>query len=172
MKFAVHERQKPPGPAHTSDSRLAPAAIHQVLNSPGESLHTETRRFFEPRFGFDFSQVRVHADSAAAASARAVDAAAYSVGRHIAFDSGKYAPNSPLGRQLLAHELAHTVQQSQATRTGALSLRASDASEKEADRAAFPKAQDRFNQDWKNMNPNEKSIGPFNIPFKPFKWEF
>jgi hypothetical protein len=65
----------------------------------------------EPRFGRDFSGVRVHTDSAAAESARAVNANAYTVGQHIVFDEGKYNPSSTSGKQLLAHELAHTVQQ-------------------------------------------------------------
>jgi hypothetical protein len=65
----------------------------------------------EPRFGRDFSGVRIHSDSQAGESARAVDAHAYTVGQHIVFDHGKYEPHSNSGRDLLAHELAHTVQQ-------------------------------------------------------------
>jgi hypothetical protein len=65
----------------------------------------------EPRFGHDFSQVRVHTDSKAAESAAAVNALAYTVGRHVAFGSGGYAPNTNAGRRLMAHELSHTVQQ-------------------------------------------------------------
>jgi len=111
---------------------------HRVLNSLGESLDSETRDFFEPRLGHDFSQVRVHTDSGAAASARAVNASAYTVGRHMAFDLGKYEPRSRPGRELIAHELAHTVQQSQAaTVPGQLSLgEPSDDSEREAARVA------------------------------------
>jgi hypothetical protein len=82
------------------------------LNSPGNAIDTETRGFFEPRFGHDFGQVRVHADAAAANSARDVNALAYTVGNDLVFDSGQYAPQSGTGRNLLAHELAHTVQQS------------------------------------------------------------
>jgi hypothetical protein len=63
------------------------------------------------QLGHDFSQVRVHADDRAADSANAVDALAYTVGTHIAFASGQYAPNDTAGRRLLAHELAHVVQQ-------------------------------------------------------------
>ena len=66
---------------------------------------------WSPRFGRDFGGVRVHTDSEAAESARAVDAHAYTVGQHIVFDSGKYDPHSGSGQHLLAHELAHTVQQ-------------------------------------------------------------
>ncbi len=65
----------------------------------------------EPRFGHDFSGVRVHTDSRAAESARAVNAHAYTVGNDIVFAPGKYQPDAHSGRELLAHELAHTVQQ-------------------------------------------------------------
>jgi hypothetical protein len=94
-----------------SRSATAPSVVNQVLNSPGRALDTPTRSFMEPRFGRDFSGVRVHTDSRAAESARAVDAHAYTVGQHIVFDQGKYDPDSRCGRHLLAHELAHTVQQ-------------------------------------------------------------
>jgi hypothetical protein len=66
----------------------------------------------ESDFGRDFSRVRIHADAQAAASAHAVDAVAYTVGQHIAFSEGGYAPNIDEGRRLLAHELTHVVQQS------------------------------------------------------------
>lgn len=89
----------------------APPIVHQVLRSPGQQLDAATRAFFEPRFGADFSHVRVHTDERAADSARGVAALAYTVGSQIAFDSGHYAPHSEGGRRLLAHELAHVVQQ-------------------------------------------------------------
>jgi hypothetical protein len=65
----------------------------------------------EPHFGHDFSHVRVHADAGAAESARSVDALAYTVGRHVVFGERQYSPNSMAGRQLLAHELTHVIQQ-------------------------------------------------------------
>src|SRR5262249_47581838 len=70
-----------------------------------------TRAFMEPRFGQDFSQVRVHADETAARSAASVQALGYTVGNHVVFGDGQYAPRNAAGQQLLAHELAHTVQQ-------------------------------------------------------------
>jgi hypothetical protein len=82
-----------------------------VLRSPGESLDTETRAFMEPRFGHDFSHVRVHADTKAAKSAHAVNAMAYTVGRNLVFGAGQYRPGTNAGRQLLAHELTHVAQQ-------------------------------------------------------------
>ena len=74
-------------------------------------MPSNTRTFFETRFGHDFSRVRIHSDPAAAASAQAVDAQAYTVGQHVVFAPGQYAPDSGTGRRLLAHELTHVVQQ-------------------------------------------------------------
>lgn len=89
----------------------APLIVHDVLNSPGQPLDAATRAFFEPRFGHDFSFIRVHSDSTAAESARQIGAAAYTLGRHIAFDSGRFESQTIAGRQLLAHELTHAIQQ-------------------------------------------------------------
>lgn len=88
-----------------------PPIVHEVLNSPGQSLDAGTRAFMEPRFGHDFSQVRVHTDAKAAESARAVNALAYTVGRDVVFGIGQYAPGTSEGRRLMAHELTHVVQQ-------------------------------------------------------------
>ena len=88
-----------------------PSIIHDVLRSPGNPLDASARAFFEPRFGHDFSKVRVHADDRAAQSAQAVDALAYTVGSSIAFASGQYAPQTKRGQRLLAHELTHVMQQ-------------------------------------------------------------
>jgi hypothetical protein len=88
-----------------------PPIVHRVLGSPGQPLDPAARDFLEPRFGQDFSHVRVHADEPAAASARAVGALAYTVGRDIVLGAGQYRPHSAEGRKLLAHELTHVVQQ-------------------------------------------------------------
>ncbi|HEY5175994.1 MAG TPA: DUF4157 domain-containing protein [Terriglobales bacterium] len=90
----------------------APPAVGEVLRSPGQALDPATRAFMESRFGHDFSSVRVHADAAAAASASSLNARAYTAGRDIAFASAEYAPGTAEGGRLLAHELAHVVQQS------------------------------------------------------------
>jgi hypothetical protein len=90
-----------------TESGFAPPIVHEVLKSPGQPLDKDTRRFFEPRFGHDFSKVRVHTDWRAAESAQAVGALAYTVGHRIVFGRGEFAPNDLAGRQLLAHELAH-----------------------------------------------------------------
>lgn len=89
----------------------APPIVHEVLSSSGRPLDHATRNFFEPRFGHDFGNVRVHADTRAAESARAVGALAYTVGDHIAFGPGRYSPQTPAGEHLLSHELVHVVQQ-------------------------------------------------------------
>src|SRR5215472_3034918 len=90
---------------------------HEVFASPGQPLDAATRRFMEPRFGYDFSRVRVHHGALAAQSAREVDANAYTVGHQIIFAAGRYAPATQAGRRLLAHELTHVVQQSRADRS-------------------------------------------------------
>lgn len=113
-----------------------PAIVNKVLRSSGQPLESETRAFMEPRFGHDFGRVRVHKDSHAAESARAVHALAYTVGRDVIFADGQYAPNSTAGRKLLAHELAHVVQQGEAAQPASRDLSITDpseSSEQEAD---------------------------------------
>lgn len=89
----------------------APPIVYDVLRSPGQPLDPSTRESMEPRFGHDFSQVRVHFDGRATESANAVNAMAYTVGKHVVFNAGRYAPRKNEGRKLLAHELTHVVQQ-------------------------------------------------------------
>lgn len=88
-----------------------PPIVHEVLRSPGQPLDSATRAFMEPRFGHDFSRVRIHTDAKAVESARAVNALAYTVGRDIVFGLGRYVPGATVGKRLLAHELTHVVQQ-------------------------------------------------------------
>jgi Domain of unknown function (DUF4157) len=104
-KASVQRRALGAGPS------TAPPIVHDVLRSAGQPLDRGTRSLLEPHFGHSFSNVRVHTDSRAAASARAVDAAAYTVGDNVVFDSGQYSPQTVRGHQLLAHELTHVVQQ-------------------------------------------------------------
>ncbi len=98
------------GPAGKSFASL-PLPVQDALRSPGRELGAETRDFMEPRFGHDFSKVRIHADSAAVAATQAVNARACTFGADILFAANEYAPATPQGRELLAHELAHTIQQ-------------------------------------------------------------
>src|SRR5215471_9901090 len=92
-----------------------PPIVHDVLRTSGQPLDLATRAFFEPRFGYDFSKVRVHTGARAAESAKAVHARAYTVGHEVVFASGQFSTQSSEGRELLAHELTHTVQQSRGT---------------------------------------------------------
>jgi hypothetical protein len=106
------------GPNAATESPDVPPIVHTVLNSGGgQPLDTTTRNFMEPRFGHDFSQVRVHTDEQAAESVRAVNALAYTVGRDVVFGEGQYAPGTSGGHRLLAHELTHVVQQSQSSQS-------------------------------------------------------
>ena len=89
----------------------APPIVEEVLRSSGQPLDPATRNVFDERFGRDFSRVRVHTGAQAAESARTVNASAYTVGQDVVFGSGQYAPHTGVGRRLLAHELAHTIQQ-------------------------------------------------------------
>jgi len=113
------ERQRHPElfrlPAQRAPASTAPAPayadVDSALASPGRPLDPSTRRAMEAHFGYDFSGVRVHDDARAAASAAALDAVAFTVGQDIAFGPGRYAPSTTAGREILAHELAHTIQQ-------------------------------------------------------------
>ncbi|HEV8579162.1 MAG TPA: DUF4157 domain-containing protein [Thermoanaerobaculia bacterium] len=81
------------------------AALH------GQELPAAERSFFEPRFGRDFASVRLHSGPAASELARSVHARAFTLGDSIVFGSGQYAPGTSDGRELMAHELTHVVQQ-------------------------------------------------------------
>lgn len=114
---------------------VAPPSVHEALSAAGRPLDAATRAPMEARFGCDFSDVRVHSGDAAARSAREVGAQAYTVGRDIVFGAGRFAPGTSAGQRLLAHELAHTVQQRGARDAGdALRIGAEhDAHERAAD---------------------------------------
>ncbi len=132
---------------HAADQppiNAVPPIVDEVLRSPGQSLDGVTRAFMESRFGHDLSQVRVHADPRASASARAVNAMAYTVGKDVVFQTGQYRPQTEAGKRLLAHELTHVVQQGGADLGLARNNRGSglvlsqpgDRAEQEADRGA------------------------------------
>lgn len=93
------------------DFSSAPQIVHEVLRSSGRPLDSSTRDLMESRFGHDFSSVRVHTDGRAAESARSVNAQAYTVGKDVVFDSGRYSPGTEEGLRLIAHELMHVTQQ-------------------------------------------------------------
>src|SRR4030042_373326 len=92
-----------------------PSIVHEALRSPGQPLDEGTRAYMEPRFGHDFSKVRIHADNKAAESAKYMNARAYTIGSRIVFGAGQYRPQSTAGTKLLTHELVHVVQQENTT---------------------------------------------------------
>ncbi|MCI0401522.1 MAG: DUF4157 domain-containing protein [Gammaproteobacteria bacterium] len=97
-------------PGHSPEVTPDLGSAISALKGGGHPLPRSLRSFFEPRFGYDFSAVRVHADAKAGESARAVNALAYTVGDDIVFGAGRYTPGTLEGIRLLAHELAHVVQ--------------------------------------------------------------
>lgn len=126
-------RRKPESASERSNS--VPNNLIQDLGS-GQSLDAATRAFAERRFGRDFRDVRVHADARATESAQSVNALAYTVGRDIVFQASQYAPHTSAGQRLIAHELAHVIQQGGGHSTPQLQLEVSlrsDASAREAD---------------------------------------
>jgi hypothetical protein len=108
--------QRAPDAASGPAGGEAPAPVHDVLRATGNQLDPSARAFFEQRFGADFAPVRIHAGAGAAAAVRSVGARAFTVGTNVVVDPHEYAPHSAEGRSLLAHELAHVVQQSGGTR--------------------------------------------------------
>jgi hypothetical protein len=115
-KCAACEKEEQPLPtkkatAPEAVSGEAPAIVDEALRSSGQSLDAPVRAFMEGRFGHDFSHVRIHADSRAAEATNAVGALAYTTGHQIVFGAGQYNPGTVAGKELLAHELTHVVQQ-------------------------------------------------------------
>jgi len=98
-------------PGHTPVVSSGAEELVGAIRGGGAPLLAPVREFFEPRFGADFAGVRVHTDARAAEAARSVNAQAFTLGRDIVFNAGHYAPETPAGRRLLAHELTHVIQQ-------------------------------------------------------------
>jgi hypothetical protein len=110
---ALLQKKESPGQAGESAHSLeVPPSVHGVLYSPGQPLNPATRAFMEPRFGCDFSRVRVHTDAKSAESAQDMNAHAHTFGRNIVFGASRFEAGTHEGRRLLAHELAHVVKQS------------------------------------------------------------
>lgn len=99
------------GTARVQSTPSAHGVLNAMRSSAGHPLDSHSRSFFEPKFGRDLSSVRIHTDSTAAGSARAIDAHAFTTGSDIFFSSGKYVPGTESGMRLLAHELTHVAQQ-------------------------------------------------------------
>jgi hypothetical protein len=105
-------------PASADLEPPALASVDSVLASSGRPLESALRQDMERRFGYDFNAVRIHTDASAERSAHEISAAAYTVGQHVVFGAGQFAPATRAGRHLLAHELTHVVQQSAPARAG------------------------------------------------------
>jgi Domain of unknown function (DUF4157) len=128
-----------------------PASVDRALASPGRPLEPALRRDMEQRFGHDFSRVRVHSDVASEMSARQLDAHAYTSGYDIVFGSGRFAPATPAGRRLLAHELTHVVQQTREADGLQTKLIQRDGPQKAGDVTEEEKeALLNFKNDWEN----------------------
>lgn len=92
----------------------APAIVHDTIKNTGNPLDAATKSFMESRFGYDFSDVHIHNDTLAHQSSSAINAKAYTSGNHIVFGAEEYQPATNAGKQLLAHELTHVIQQKSA----------------------------------------------------------
>ena len=105
------ELQMKQGESHTP---MVTPEIHDHINSlrgRGQPLLQTTRSFFEPRFGYDLRDVRIHTDSASSDVAKSINARAFTLGNHVVMNKGEYQPDSSTGKRLLGHELTHVVQQ-------------------------------------------------------------
>lgn len=120
---SVQTKRVEPGDSHGVEP---PPIVHEALRSTGQPLAASDAAFFGSRLGYDFTGVRVHSDARASESARALNAFAYTVGRDIVFAEGQYQPATTSGRQLIAHELAHVVQQRSASAAPRLQRRVVD----------------------------------------------
>ncbi len=122
-----------------AEAAPGPDALGEVATSSGEALPEGVRQRFEGSLGADLSGVRLHTGQASNRAARAVGARAFAIGNDIHFAAGQFAPTDPFGLHLLAHEVAHTVQQGGRPIAAAAKLEVSrpgDAVEVDADRAA------------------------------------
>ncbi|HIH74603.1 MAG TPA: DUF4157 domain-containing protein [Methanosarcina sp.] len=128
------EAKESPERAVITPSHDVQPIVHEVLQSPGQPLDPATRAFMEPRFGYDFSRVRVHSGGVAERSAQDLNAHAYTVGYNIVFNAGRLAPNTYEGQRLIAHELMHVVQQGSSGQVKPMFIdRSSDHFERQAD---------------------------------------
>lgn len=154
--------------------------VHEVLRSSGQPLQPSTLAYMEPRFGHDFSHVRVHTDAQAAESAMAVQALAYTVGHDVVFGARQYHPETAAGKRLLAHELTHVVQQSVGVQTELATNKPGDQHEQESGRAALAISGDtpsavsrqtgvthqlmRQQEEKPGDTPKQVPVGPYILP--------
>jgi N12 class adenine-specific DNA methylase len=114
-KQPEEEEEKIQAKGEAIDERPPPDFVENRVQASGggQVLSENARSFFESRFGHDFKNVRVHADSGSAEMAKSIQAQAFTHGRDIYFGAGKYNPEGSAGKQLLAHELTHVIQQTE-----------------------------------------------------------
>ncbi|MFC5741199.1 DUF4157 domain-containing protein [Dyella tabacisoli] len=157
-QVAEHVMRAPAGdPPHISTigsstagaREAAPPIVGDVLGAAGEPLAPATRAFFEPKFGYDFASIRLHANDRAARSADATHARAYTVGDNIVFGRNQYQPETGEGRRLLAHELTHSIQQSGHSRV----MREPKAV---VHPSVMPDIADKFTQLYAKLSPKER----------------
>ena len=122
MKVRIEVPDRAPSRRDEDGGRLG-LAVAELEESPGRPIPDELRREMETRFGCDFSRVRIHQDARADDSARALGARAFTIGNDIYFQAGAFEPTRIDGRRLLAHELAHTIQQSAGERVPRLAAK-------------------------------------------------
>ena len=167
----------PPSHVQASGAGRVPArpSVHDVVRSPGQPLDPATRAFMEPRFGYDFSQVRIHSDAAAARSARDVNADAYTVGRDVVFGAGQFVPGTKEGRRLIAHELAHVMQTSEAQRGPGPALahvvqrqpgQYYEKTESDVAESVVEALQQSNNIAGSNVDPAFEMLNPYPLPFQ------
>jgi len=156
----VEEHQQPQTKRVRSldSGQTTPPSVHEVLASPGQPLDRATRAFMEPRFGHDFSRVRVHTGPAAEQSVREVKAHVYTVGHDLAFGADRFAPETHEGRRLLAHELTHVMQ----TNTIGL-MRETDPAAEDPQARLAPAAIDRWQKLYEEMMRFTSELGDAEI---------
>jgi hypothetical protein len=164
LEFAEEEGEILPPEKVPSQSPEAHPETETQLNdikSGGQPLPQSLRAFFEPRFGYDFSQVMVHTGAQAASLARAVNARAFTVGNDIVFGAGQYRPNTPAGHRLIAHELTHALQQgAAASRPMALAPNRTGKQSLQAKPEAIVRILQRQPDDTDRCPPGEIRLGP------------
>ena len=123
-----------------------PTLVEDVLESNGQALDSNAQSFMESRFGYDFSNVRIHNDDRSAESADSIHALAYTSGNDIVFNEGAYSPDTTEGQKLLAHELTHVVQQNAAEKSPHLVQRQEDEIELEFVESSYEETLDLHNR--------------------------
>lgn len=132
--FGIQRQASSESSAPTSN--FIPPSVYQTLEQPGQALDGQSRQYMESHFGHNFDSVRIHTDNRAAQSAQDIQANAYTVGQNVVFADNQFQPNTASGKQLLAHELSHVIQQNNAPQNQNLTIDMQSAAEQDANQAA------------------------------------